>query len=453
VRHQGNILVVDDDTVQRQTMAVWLKQDGYTVDTAGSGEEAVRMAAEREYTVCLVDLKMPPGMNGLDTMGEIRKIHPDAAVVIVTAYATIDTAVQAIKKGAQDYLVKPCNPHEISLVVERLIKLRSLERENVVLRKRLTQQFTFHDIISKNAAMHEIFELVRNVAILKSTVLIQGESGTGKEMIARAIHYASDRKAKPFVAVACSALAEGLLESELFGHERGAFTGAVGRKKGKFEIAEGGTVLLDEIGDISPKLQLDLLRVLEERRFFRVGGSDEVKVNVRVIAASNRNLQEAVRAGSFRDDLFYRLNVVTIELPALRERPEDIPLLARHFVDTISVELGKEVKDIADDAVRLLMQHDWPGNVRELRNAVERAMIVARTPVLSEDDFSFLGREADTRGVWHPPGSVTLREMEQKMIEATLLRTKGNIKESAARLGIDRSTLYEKIKRYGIERP
>jgi len=453
VRHQGRVLVVDDDIVQRQTMAVWLKQDGYTVDIAGSGEEAVRMAAEREYAVCLVDRKMPPGMNGIETMREIRKTHPDAAVVIVTAYATIDTAVRAIKEGAQDYLVKPCNPHEISLVVKRLIKLRDLERENVLLRKRLTQQYTFHDIVSKNARMHEIFDLIRNVATLRSTVLIQGESGTGKEMIARAIHYASDRKAGPFVAVACSALAEGLLESELFGHERGSFTGAVGRKKGKFELADGGTVLLDEIGDISPKLQVDLLRVLEERRFFRVGGGEEVEVDVRVIAASNRNLQECVRAGSFRDDLFYRLNVITIELPALRGRPEDIPLLARHFVDLLCVELGKEVKDIADDAIRLLMLHDWPGNVRELRNAVERAMIVARTPVLSEDDFSFLGREADERTGWHPPGAMTMCEVEQRVIEATLLRTGGNIKESAAQLGIDRSTLYEKIKRYGIQRP
>jgi len=453
VRHRDSILVADDDTIQRQTMAVWLKQDGYTVDTADSGEEAIRMAGEREYAVFLVDLKMPPGKNGIDTMREIHKMHPNAAVVIVTAYATIDTAVRAIKEGAQDYMVKPCNPHEISLVVQRLIKLRNLERENVLLRKKLTHQFTFHDIVSKNATMHEIFELVRNVATLRSTVLIQGESGTGKEMIARAIHHASDRKTKPFVAVACSALAEGLLESELFGHERGSFTGAVGRKKGKFEIADGGTVLLDEIGDISPKLQLDLLRVLEERRFFRVGGNDEVEVDVRVIAASNQNLHERVRAGRFRDDLFYRLNVVTIELPALRERPEDIPLLARHFVDTISVELGKEVKDIQDGAIRLLMLQDWPGNVRELRNAVERAMIVARAPVLSEDDFSFLGHEAEAGTGWCPPGSMTLREMEQSMIEATLLRTEGNIKESAARLGIDRSTLYEKIKRYGIERP
>jgi DNA-binding NtrC family response regulator len=453
VRHRGRILVVDDDTIQRQTMAVWLKQDGYTVDTAASGEEAVRMTVEVEYAVCLVDLKMPPGMNGIDTMREIRKMHPDAAVVIVTAYATIDTAVRAIKEGAQDYMVKPCNPHEISLVVERLIKLRHLERENVLLRKKLTEKYTFHDIVSKNATMHEIFDLVRNVATLKSTVLIQGESGTGKEMIARAIHYASDRKAEPFVAVACSALAEGLLESELFGQERGSFTGAVGRKKGKFEMADGGTVLLDEIGDISPKLQVDLLRVLEERRFFRVGGSEELEVDVRVIAASNRNLQECVRAGSFRDDLFYRLNVITIELPALRDRSEDIPLLAQHFVGLISAELGKEVRDIADDAIRRLMLHDWPGNVRELRNAVERAMIVARTPVLSEEDFSFLRREADAHTGWCPPGFMTLREVEQRMIEATLLRTEGNIKEAASRLGIDRSTLYEKIKRYGIRRP
>ena len=447
------ILVVDDEPVQRESLAVWLREDGYAVDEAPSGEQAVEMAGKTDYALLFVDLKMAPGIDGIETMAEVRKVRPDAAIVIITAYATIDTAVAAIRQGAAEYVVKPCDPKEISRMVERILRLRDLQRENVLLRKRLLGQYTFHDITSKNSTMFEICELIKNVASLKTTVLIQGESGTGKELVARAIHACSDRADKPFVAVPCTALAETLLETELFGHERGAFTGAVGQRKGKFEQADGGTILLDEIGDISPKLQVELLRVLQERAFCRVGGSSEVRVDVRVIAASNVNLQEAVKAGRFRDDLFYRLNVITIHVPPLRERMEDVPLLAREFLEQVRAETGRDVAELSDGAMRLLMSYEWPGNVRELENAVERAVVVARGRTLEEHDFAWLQRRADEHASWSPPPNLTLREIEQRAIESTLQRTMGNIKAAAEALGIDRSTLYDKIKRGNLSRP
>ena len=446
------ILVVDDETVMRESLAAWLAEDGYTVDAAASGREAVELAAARDYAIYFVDLKMPPGMDGLATMMEIRKIHPEASVIIMTAYATVDTAITAMKEGAQEYIVKPCNPEEISLLVARIIKVKTLQRENQILRQRLAGQYSFHDIISKNPKMREIFELVRDVASLKSTVLIEGESGTGKELVARAIHFSGERAASPFVPVSCAALAESLLESELFGHEKGSFTGASERKRGKFEQAEGGTLFLDEIGDISPKLQADLLRVLQERAFFRVGGSAEVRVDVRVIAATRVDLQEQVTAGAFRDDLFYRLNVINIRIPPLRERREDIPLLAGAFLERLSREIGKEVGELSEGALKVLMDHDWPGNVRELENAVERAIVTARSRVLTEEEFAFLRTAPAPAGGWAAPDSLPLAEVERRVILATLARTAGNIKEAAGSLGIDRSTLYDRLKRYGLNR-
>jgi DNA-binding NtrC family response regulator len=283
-------------------------------------------------------------------------------------------------------------------------------------------------------------------------VLIRGESGTGKELIARAIHNSGARAGKPFVGVSCAALAETLLESELFGYEKGAFTGALDRKKGKFEQADGGTIFLDEIGDISPKLQVDLLRVLQERSFYRLGGADEVQVDVRVIAATHVNLEQAVADGRFRDDLFYRLNVIEVRIPPLRERREDIPLLANHFVERIAGELRKDLTDLSDGALKVLVDHEWPGNVRELENAIERAVVTCRGRFLTEDDFAFLGQGANGRAAWAVPTNLSLQEIERQVIEATLRRHTGNIKETAATLGIERSTLYEKIKKYGIER-
>jgi transcriptional regulator with PAS, ATPase and Fis domain len=330
--------------------------------------------------------------------------------------------------------------------------VKNLQRENLILRKKLSRQYTFADMVSKNARMQEVFSLVRDIADLRSTVLIQGESGTGKERVARAIHSSGSRAARPFVPVSCAALPETLLESELFGYEKGSFTGASERKKGKFELADGGTLFLDEIGDISAKVQVDLLRVLQERRFFRLGGTEEIEVDVRVIAVTNRDLRQAVQDGSFRDDLFYRLNVITIALPPLRERREDIPLLAREFVDRLAIEVGKEVDDISEGALRVLLDHPWPGNVRELENAVERAIVTSRSHVLLADDFAFLSSEGGQPKAWAPPTDLTLDAVEKEVILATLRRTGGNVKEAAAILDLDRSTLYDRLRRYGVPR-
>ena len=447
---QWHILVVDDEEITCESMAAWLREDGYSVDTAASGKEALEKTRRKEYAIYFVDLKMPKGIDGIETMMEIKKIYLDASVVIITAYATVDTAISAMKEGALEYIVKPCNPQEISMLVGRIIKVKNLERENTILRQKLLGQYTFHDIISKNAKMMEIFSLVQEIASLRSTVLIQGESGTGKELIARAIHFSGDRVDKPFIAVSCAALADTLLESELFGHEKGAFTGAMAQKQGKFELADGGTILLDEIGDIAPKLQLDLLRILQEKTFYRVGGIEEHKVDVRVIAATHVNLQEAVKQGKFREDLFYRLNVININIPPLRERLEDIPLLAKGFVERLSHELGKNIVDISEGALKKLMEHAWSGNVRELENTIERAMGTCKERVLSENDFQFLNG-VKKEVVWSAP-VMTLDEMEQMIIIAALKRTDGNVKEAATQLGIDRSTLYDKIKHYNIPR-
>lgn len=445
------ILVVDDETVMCESLAAWLREDGYSVDTASSGAEAVEAARRKPYAMCFIDLKMPGGMDGIETMMEIRRLLPGAAFIIITAYATVDTAITAIKEGALEYIVKPCNPEEISILVARTMKVKNLERENEILRKKLSRKYLFHDIITKSPRMQDILALAREVASLRSTVLIRGESGTGKELVARAIHFSGDRSKAPFITVSCAALAETLLESELFGHEKGSFTGAAAQAKGKFELSNGGTIFLDEIGDISPKLQADLLRVLQERRFYRLGGSEEVRVDSRVIAATNRDLATEVREGRFRDDLYYRLNVIEIRIPPLRERREDIPLLAEHFVERLAHELGKKVEGISEGALKILLDHDWPGNVRELENAVERAIVTSRGRTLVEEDLAFL-HQARIMAPWSIPANMTLQDLERQAIEATLQRTSGNIKEAATVLGIDRSTIYEKIKRYGIQR-
>ena len=446
------ILVVDDEEVMCESLAAWLREDGYVVDTAASGREALEKAQKKDYAIYFVDLKMPGGMDGIETMMQIRRLHPEASIIIITAYATVDTAITAMKEGAQEYIVKPCNPEEISLLVSRIVRVKNLQRENTILRKKLTRQYTVHDVISKNAKMQEVLRLAREVPSHRSTLLIQGESGTGKELVARALHNSGDRALKPFVAVSCAALAETLLESELFGHEKGAFTGAAQQRQGKFEQADGGTIFLDEIGDISPKLQVDLLRVLQDRSFYRVGGSQEIRVDVRVIAATNVNLQQAVTEGKFREDLFYRLNVIQIRIPPLRERREDIPLLADHFLERITHELGKEVDGICESALRVMMDYNWPGNVRELENAIERAVVTCRQPKLTEEDFLFLAPGATEGRTWSPPAGMSIQDMEKVLIAATIQRAGGNIKESAAILGIDRSTLYEKIKKYEIPR-
>jgi DNA-binding NtrC family response regulator len=443
------ILVVDDEDVMCESMAAWLREDGYRVDTASGGQKAVEAAKGTDYAICFVDLKMPGGMDGIETMMEIHRVRPEASVIIITAYATVDTAIQAMKEGAQEYIVKPCNPQEISMLVARILKLKKLQSENAILRKKLTRQYKHHDIITKNPKMEEILALTQDVSSLRSTVLIRGESGTGKELVARAIHFSGNRAEKPFVVVSCAALTETLLESELFGYEKGAFTGANAQAKGKFEIADAGTIFLDEIGDVSPKLQADLLRVLQERRFYRLGGSQEVEVDVRIIAATNKNLNEEVQQGRFREDLYYRLNVIEIRLPALRERREDIPLLAEHFVQRISSELGKEISGISAAALKLLLGYEWPGNVRELENVIERAIVTCRNGMLDEQDFSWLNKAGAPAEKWEVP-EVSLEELERRAIITALERKHGNVKEASVALGIDRSTLYDKIKRYEI---
>jgi DNA-binding NtrC family response regulator len=443
------ILVVDDEEVMCESMAAWLREDGYRVDTAPNGQSALELAKSTDYAICFIDLKMPGGMDGIETMMEIHRLRPEASIIIITAYATVDTAIQAMKEGAQEYIVKPCHPQEISMLVSRILKLKKLQSENAILRKKISRHYRHRDIITKNPRMEEILALTRDIASLRSTVLICGDSGTGKELIARAIHYSGERAEKRFVSVSCAALTETLLESELFGHEKGAFTGAEGQTKGKFELADGGTIFLDEIGDISPKLQADLLRVLQERRFYRVGGTEEVSVDVRVIAATNKNLAEEVQQGRFRDDLYYRVNVLEIRIPPLRERREDIPLLAEHFVERIASELGKDITGISGGALKLLIEHDWPGNVRELENVIERAIVTSHDGTLVESDFTWLNQRSSPGQSWEVP-DVPLAEMERRVILAALERKRGNVRDAAASLGIDRSTLYDKLKRYEI---
>ncbi len=442
------VLVVDDEEIVRESLGGWLAQDGLQVESAPDGPAAVeRMKGEGKWSILLVDLKMP-GMDGIQVLEEARRLQPDAAVVIMTAYATVDTAVAAIKRGAYDYLVKPFDPEELSLLIQKIVSQQQLVHENAVLRKALRREYDFHDVVSKSPAMRQVFELARVAAPSGSTVLILGESGTGKEVLARAIHEESPRKEAPFVAVSCAALSESLLESELFGHERGAFTGATARRKGKFEAAHGGTLFLDEIGDVSPKLQVDLLRVLEERKVQRVGGNEPVDVDVRIVAATNRDLRQAVAAGKFREDLFYRLNVISIQLPPLRDRKEDVPLLVERFLELLAVELGKPLTGVSAEALAALMAHAWPGNVRELRNVLERGAVVAQGSVVQLEDLGLKPTAPAAPGGKAVPPS--LDEVERRHVVEVLSYTGGNVTQAARILRIDRVTLYNKMRRYQL---
>ena len=439
------ILIVDDEEIVRESLSGWLEKDGYTVDTAPDGPSALLKLANVPWSILLVDMKMP-GMDGLQVLAEARKLQPSATVVIMTAYATVETAVTAMKIGAYDYLVKPFDPEELTLMIQKIVRQDELVRENETLRRALKRDYHFRDLISKSSVMQTVFDLARTAARSQSTILILGESGTGKELLARAVHAESPRSAAPFVAVSCAALTETLLESELFGHEKGAFTGAAQRRRGTFETAQGGTLFLDEIGDISPKLQVDLLRVLETRKFCRVGGNEPVTVDVRIIAATNKDLQKAVASGEFRDDLFYRLNVIPITLPPLRDRREDIPLLVDHFLDQMSAELGRKTDGISRDAMAMLMSYPFPGNVRELRNIVERAMVCASGPILQVADFGIADAAA-------PAAPASLEDVERRHITAILEHCGGNVSQAARILEIDRVTLYNKIKKYGLREP
>jgi DNA-binding NtrC family response regulator len=446
--NKPHIIIVDDEEIVRTSLSSWLIEDGYDVVAVASGKQAIEELHKCHCDLMLVDLKMPE-MDGLELMKEVKKFLPDMPIIIMTAYATVDTAVKAIKEGAFDYLMKPFDPEEISITIKKIIKQQMLEQENLYLRKELSKQFQFHQLYSKNKKMQEIFELIKTVARTDVTVLIHGETGTGKELIARAIHAESSRKDKPFIAVSCASLTETLLESELFGHEKGAFTGAATMAKGMFEMADKGTIFLDEIGDISPKLQMDLLRVLETKEIVRIGSSLPIPVDVRVIAATNKDLLKAIEKGTFREDLYYRLNVITIDIPPLRERPEDIPLLVEHMIERVNLETGKSVKRVSEDAMALLIQYKWPGNIRELKNVIERSVVLAKDNVITVNEVG----PCVSRGIKDPESvkDMSLESVEKNHIARVLNDNNWNISISAQILGIDRTTLYNKIKKYNLQ--
>jgi two-component system response regulator AtoC len=450
MKAEVNILVVDDEEIVRGSLLDWLKEDGYQVEAVEDGFKALEKFRDRSWDIALIDLKMPK-MDGLELLGKIKEIRPQTQVVIITAFATVNTAVQAIKIGAYDYLVKPFNPEELSLLIKRLVESQNLLKEISHLRKELQKQYQFYDLISKSAAMQKVFDLANTTAKSNSNILILGESGTGKELLARAMHNESLRAGGPFIAVSCVALTETLLESELFGHEKGSFTDAIAQKKGKFELADRGTIFLDEIGDISPKLQLSLLRVLQEKEFTRVGGTKSIKVDARIIAATNRDLKKAVDEGKFRDDLYYRLNVISIELPPLREHKEDIPLLVHHFIEKFNIEMGGKVERISEEALEILMKYNWPGNVRELENVIERAMVITKGTLIKAEDLHLSPQVLKEKGAVLSSDDKTIKSIEKKHIAQVLEENKWNVQKSAEQLGIDRVTLYNKIKKYKLK--
>jgi len=437
------ILVVDDEEHVRTSLACWFRDEGFEVSTAASGREALQVLTREGADILLVDIKMP-GMDGLELQRKVRELAPDATVIIMTAYAAVDTAVQAMKEGAYDYIVKPFDPEALSRLVRKASERYSLLQENRVLKARLAALVPVL-VTRGEGAMRQVLELIQQVAPTDTSVLITGESGTGKELVARQIHAASPRQFGPFVALHCGALAEGVLESELFGHERGAFTGAVGRRLGKIELAHEGTLFLDEIGDVPPKVQVDLLRVLQDKTFTRVGGNEPIRADFRLVAATNRDLEAEVTAGRFREDLFYRINVLRIHLPPLRERVEDIPLLAEHFLAQFSRQTAKKITGFTPEAMAALCHYPWPGNVRELANAVERAVVLCRGDRITPDLLPFTQRLA--------PEDETLAAVEANHIRKVLAAQQWNVTQAARVLGIDRVTLYNKMKRYGISRP
>jgi DNA-binding NtrC family response regulator len=443
VKTKGRILIVDDELVVRDSLGKWFTSEGYTARPVGSGREALEVIQQAEFDIALLDIKMP-GMDGMELQSRLHEADADLSVIVMTGYASVDTAVQALKHGAYDYITKPVDPDELSHLVEQALEHKRTRREVVRLRENLLEVSPGLELIGKSPAMKKVVELIEMVAPTEATVLITGESGTGKEVVARAIHSASPRRYMPMVTIHCGALTETLLESELFGHEKGSFTGAQYRKKGKFEVADGGTVFLDEISDISLRTQTDLLRVLQEKEITRVGGNQTIKVDFRAIAATNKNLEGLVKDGVFRPDLYYRLHVFCIDLPSLRERKEDIPLLVNHFLNKYSMATSRPAPLIGGEALNLLMRHDWPGNVRELENAVERALVVSRGPEIRAADFSFQ-LDDDV-----PKGGQTLEDIGRAHIERVLRETQHNLSRAARILDIDRTTLYNKLRRYGL---
>ncbi len=440
------ILIVDDELIMRESLAGWLERDGHQVKTAASGEEALGLLEESRCDILLVDIKME-GISGLDVLRQVKESDPDVAIVMITAYGSIPTAIEAMKHGAHDYLLKPFDPNELGILIDKIIEHQDQARENLYLRQQHKDRTRFESMIGQSEPMQAVFDMICDVAPTNATVLITGETGTGKGLAAKAIHTNSNRCDGPFVVVNCGAIPEHLMESELFGHQKGAFTDAKETKKGRLEMAHGGTLFLDEIGEIGMRMQIDLLRVLEDGVFYRVGGTQPLEADFRVIAATNRNLEEAIAEGRFREDLYYRLNVVSMIMPSLNQRKEDLPLLAQHFLCRFAQETNKPIDKINREAMDELMLYDWPGNVRELENAIERAVVVGKDRQIQPEDLPIFCHQPSPSAAAN-----TLTEMEKRHIEQILQQTEWNITSSAKILGIDRSTLYSKIKRYNLQK-
>ncbi|MFH1480672.1 MAG: sigma-54 dependent transcriptional regulator [Pseudomonadota bacterium] len=453
MKTKGTVLVVDDDMAHRTMLRTLLSGWGYTIFEADDGSTAIEKVHKQAFDLILMDIRMIK-ISGLEALGEIKTFNPAIPVIIMTAYSSVENAVEALKGGAYDYLTKPLDFDELRLTMERAMDHSQLREENRLLRESLGTHFDARNIIGRSPAMVKVFETVAQVAPSEATVLITGESGTGKEMIAGAIHFNSPRKGGPFVKINCAAITETLLESELFGHEKGAFTGAYKRKEGRFRQAHGGSLFLDEISEMSPAMQVKLLRVLQEREMTRVGGEEVIRVDARLIAATNKNLLEEIEAGRLREDLFYRLNVVTITIPPLKERREDIPLLAQHFLKIFTDKNRKTVKGFTPQAMDRLVKHDWPGNVRELMNAVERGVVLSRSEYLHVEDLPLIpldessDKEPSMKEII--PTDMPLDEVEKVAILRMLELTGGNKSEAARRLGITRRTLHKKLKKYDV---
>ena len=440
-----HIMIVDDERIIRESFFHWFQKSGHRVATAASGDEALAKLGETPFDLLFVDIKMP-GMDGIELLAAVKETYPETMVIIITAYGSIESAVQAMKIGATDYLLKPFKPDQLSLLMEKVIQQQKRQSEFDYLKGRLEKITRFDNIIGQSAAMTAIFDMITEVAGTDASVLLAGETGTGKELIAKAIHVKSPRANLPYIAINCGAIPDTLLESELFGHQKGAFTGAMQTCKGFFEVVNGGTLFLDEVGEISPKMQVDLLRVLEEKKIIRVGSRQPVAVDFRLITATSRDLEAQINAGDFREDFYYRIHVIQIEIPALRQRREDIKLLAEHFLKKFCHETTKRVDRISPQTLKLLEAYDWPGNVRELENAIERAVVLSKSRILNESDFAFL----------RPPPAASLpgpslREMEKYHICTILDRHGWNVTQAAKALEINRVTLHKKIRRYQLK--
>ena len=447
------ILLVDDEEDIRITMRAVLKRAGYQVTAVSNGEAALQAEREHGFPVLITDLRMP-GMSGDELIARFRDEFPHVAVMVMTGYGSVDHAVEMLKNGVDDYLTKPVNHDELAFRLDRIFEQRQLVDENSALREQVKAVGGKREILGESKPIRDVMSLVDKVANTDATVLITGESGVGKELVAQAIHDRSSRREKPFVKVSCAALPETLLEVELFGHEEGAYTDARRQRIGRFELANGGTLFLDEIGDISPAVQIKLLRVLQEREFERVGGNETIQVDVRLISATNQNLRDADREPLFREDLYYRLNVININVPPLRDRPGDVPLLADRFRDRCARDMSRPIKEITPDGMRRLQGYRWPGNVRELENAIERAVVLSEREALDVSDFAFLepgGTATETVDVLQHLEDDSLESLEKAHIRQVLTACSGNRTQAAERLGIHRETLYNKIRRYKLE--